>query len=100
MKVKSEVKEVLNDLKVKLKNEFPLIRNLCRRGNTIHFFGGTHLIEGDMTGCVLDRVTGVEQDLSPYINFINNLNIKNLTLEQKIYTNGGEDPYIIVTLNN
>jgi len=63
MKVKKETKEVLNDLKIKLKNEFPLIRNLCRRENTIHFFGGTHLFEGDMTEGALDRVTGVEQNL-------------------------------------
>tara|TARA_R110001592_G_scaffold17164_5_gene72794 strand:+ start:465 stop:761 length:297 start_codon:yes stop_codon:yes gene_type:complete len=97
MKVKKEVKEVLNDLKVKLKNEFPLIRNLCRRENTIHFFGGTHLIEGDMTGCVLDRVTGVEQNLDPYTDFIENLNIPNLSWERKEHYPGV--PYILVTLN-
>jgi hypothetical protein len=97
MKVKKEVKEVLNDLKVILKNEFPLIRNLCRRGNTIHFFGGTHLIEGDMTGCVLDRVTGAEQNLDPYTDFIDRLNIRNLSWERKEHYPGV--PYILVTLN-
>tara|TARA_R110000744_G_scaffold354049_1_gene460441 strand:+ start:42 stop:332 length:291 start_codon:yes stop_codon:yes gene_type:complete len=95
MKVKKEVKEVLNDLKVKLKNEFPLIRNLCRRENTIHFFGGTHFLFSE--GCVLDRVTGVEQNLDPYTDFIENLNIPNLSWERKEHYPGV--PYILVTLN-
>jgi hypothetical protein len=98
MKVKNEVKVTLNDLKIKLKNEFPLIRNLCRRENTIHFFGGTHFFEGDMTGCVLDRLTGVAQDLSPYTDFINSLGIDNLSWERKEHYPGV--PYILVTLNN
>jgi hypothetical protein len=98
MKVKKETKEVLNDLKIKLKNEFPLIRNLCRRENTIHFFGGTHLFEGDMTECALDRVTGVEQNLDLYTDFIEGLNIPNLSWERKEHYPGV--PYILVTLNN
>ena len=98
MKVKNEVKVTLNDLKMKLKNEFPLIRNLCRRKNTIHFFGGTYFFEGDMKGSVLGRVLGADQDLSPYTDFIDSLGIPNLSWERKEHYPGV--PYILITLNS
>ena len=97
MEVKNEVKVVLNDLKSKLKNEFPLIRNLCRRKNTIHFFGGTHFWEEHLETSSLNGATGADQNLKPYTDFIEGLNIPNLTWEQKEHYPGV--PYILVTLN-
>ena len=97
MKIKKEEKEILNDLKSKLKNEFPLIRNLCRRKNTIHFFAGTHFWEEYLENCTLNGATGADQNLDPYTNFINNLNIPNLSWERKEHYPGV--PYILVTLN-
>jgi hypothetical protein len=97
--MKKEQKQILNDLKKTLKEQFPLIRNVARRENTIHFFGGTHLFEGEMIKGGLDRVTGVEQDLSSYTNFIDGLEIPGLTWERKLhYPKTYKVPYILVTL--
>jgi len=94
--MKKEQKQILNDLKKTLKEQFPLIRNLARRKNTIHFFGGTHFWGEYLENCSLNGVTGVTQDLSPYTDFIDSLGIENLSWERKEHFPGV--PYILVTL--
>ena len=94
--MKKEQKQILNDLKKTLKEQFPLIRNLCIRKNTIHFFGGTHFWEEHLENCVLNGATGATQDLSPYTDLIDSLGIENLSWERKEHYPGV--PYILVTL--
>jgi hypothetical protein len=82
-------KGILNDLKKSLLNEFEYIRYVRREGNTVKFFAGTWKAQADECnpGFTKQQIArgwfplGMELDLAPYKQYIDNLAIPGLTTE-------------------
>jgi hypothetical protein len=82
-------KAILNDLKNQLLDQFEYIRYVRREGNSIKFFAGSFKVEASECnpGFTKQQIArgwwplGVEMDLEPYKQFIDNLAIPGLTTE-------------------
>ena len=82
-------KAILNDLKKALLNEFEYIRYVRREGNSVKFFAGTWKSKATECnpGFTKQQIArgwfplGMELDLTPYKQFIDNLASPGLTTE-------------------
>ena len=84
-----EQKATLNNLKNQLLDQFEYIRYVRREGNSVKFFAGSFKAEASdcNPGFTKQQIArgwfplGVEMDLEPYKQFIDNLAIPGLTTE-------------------
>ena len=109
--MQKEQKAILNELKETLKNQFPYIRYVRREKNALKFFAGSFQSVINPQHSAWDIATkqqqqrgwiplGVEDNLEPYKQYIDGLQIPGLATEIIITVSSwGKVPEVIVTFN-